>query len=1227
MIEESQHHNKSLFNNLVAALNKSLETFTANSEKKFDDMMANGLRPIAEAAGLDRIVVFCILGNDAIIRYKQVYRWAKDEGHPVPSEEKLKAMSESQVVQKWLEILSEDKTVNLNSAVISGEEAAFLEIFGVKSMMLTPVFTKDRLWGAVAFLNNSEELCFHGDCVDLMVSAARLCANAVIKENMTHSVNQAMEALKRREKMISTLNKAAIIFLSKDKKSFEHMMTKGMGLIGDVLALDRLSVWRNSVKADGLHGSQIYRWDRKSGGTTMPTPGLEDVTYARLAPRWEKILTGGGTINSPVRLLPEAAMLESFGVVSAFVTPLFIDKVFWGFMLFEDRRDERYFDTDSTEMMRSAAYLCVNTVIRMEMEQEIISANELNSAMLNTAPVSITVIDENLRFINCSDRSLSLFKTDKKNYLENFFDFSPEYQPDGSISETKAKEIIKQAFSGKTMVFEWIHQTSSGEQFPAEVSLIRIRHNDQYILLGYQYDLRNIKAMTESVRRHSELLKVRLEQHAFMVEISKSFVSSGDSQRIINEALIKLERYLGVSRALIYPIENIDNESIDSIGNKRGRADMDYQWNDDSPQKPPVANLPAIICNSFPEYLDKDITVPAVCCSKTASSPREVFRSLRDLDIRAFICAPLYVEGRLWGGLSVEQCDREREWTEDEVSFIALIASVIAGAIMRRIYDAQRAIALEQATSSSKAKSDFLSNMSHEMRTPMNAIIGMTTIGKNTEDVVRKNYALNKIEDASVHLLDIINAVLDMAKIEANKMELSPVEFNFEKMLQNVTNVINFRLDQKRQHFTVSVDSKMPRFLVGDDQRLSQVITNLLSNAVKFTPEEGDVSLRAFLEEADEENCVLRIEVEDSGIGISAEQQKKLFLAFGQAESGTSREFGGTGLGLVISKRIVELMDGRIWIESEFGKGAMFVFTVKMRRSKKNLFSQLSPGVNWNSIRALVVDENEGTRNFFRGLFDSIGSHCDIAADGFEAYRMLEENCDYDMCFIDWCLPFADSIELTELIKFYGGSNTHVVNLISAADWARIKNDVEIKGVDRYLLKPLFSPMIIDCITGCLSSESQDNDKKIRKDKGGEFNGKRILLAEDIDINREIIISLLGNTGLMIDCAENGKDALEMVRADPEKYDIIFMDVQMPQMDGLEATRQIRALPPRRSRPLPIIAMTANVFREDIDNCIAAGMDGHLGKPLDVAEIYGKLRMYLHHSSSAIRPAPRVFHG
>jgi hemerythrin-like metal-binding protein len=578
--------------------------------------------------------------------------------------------------------------------------------------------------------------------------------------------------------------------------------------------------------------------------------------------------------------------------------------------------------------------------------------------------------------------------------------------------------------------------------------------------------------------------------------------------------------------------------------------------------------------------------------------------------IKSILVIPVFLQDKFWGFVSFDDCRREREFSKDEEGILRSGSLLLANALTRNETTEKLKDSMEEAQAASHAKGEFLANMSHEMRTPMNAIIGMTSIAKSSSDIERKDYCLNKIEDASVHLLGVINDILDMSKIEANRFELSFVEFDFEKTLQKTANIINFRVDEKKQNFSVHIDRRIPRYVIGDDQRLAQVITNLLSNAVKFTPEQGSIVLETRLIKEEEGICTIGIEVSDTGIGISQEQQARLFTSFEQAESSTSRKFGGTGLGLAISKRIVELMGGGIGVQSQLGKGSTFAFTIQAKRGQKGGESLLGSGADWKNLRILAVDDALETREYIAEIIRGFGVTCDSAAGGEDALELIRRNGSYDIYFVDWKMPGMGGIELSRKIK-ENGADKSVVIMISATEWNVIEAEAKSAGVDKFLPKPLFPSAIADCINECLGIDSLRAADKSRTGVADSFEGRRILLAEDVEINREIVLTLLEPALLTIDCAENGEDAVKMFSEAPDKFDMIFMDVQMPEMDGYEATRRIRALDIPQAKEVPIVAMTANVFREDIEKCFEAGMNDHIGKPLDIDEVLDKLRKYL----------------
>jgi len=532
---------------------------------------------------------------------------------------------------------------------------------------------------------------------------------------------------------------------------------------------------------------------------------------------------------------------------------------------------------------------------------------------------------------------------------------------------------------------------------------------------------------------------------------------------------------------------------------------------------------------------------------------------------------------------------------------------------------AEHEIALEvhKVEAESQAKTIFLATMSHEIRTPMNAIIGMTTIGRMSDDIQKKSDALEKIDIASKHMLGVINDILDFSKIESGKFELSLANFEYEKMLQKVVDIVNLRMDERRQNFYISIDKDIPNAFIGDDQRLSQVITNLLTNASKFTPEEGTIRLDTRLLSIEENSTLsgsklyrLQISVEDTGIGITEEQKLRLFNSYEQAQADTTRKYGGTGLGLPISKRIIELMGGDIRVESEPDKGSKFIFTVLLERGFDETKRKLDDGINWKNIRVLVIDDEPEIRELFKTVSEKFDFNCSVAATGTEAIEIIDREKDFDIYFVDWRLPDMNGGEIVRHINQKKGNNP-VAIIFSSTDWSAIEEEVRSIGVDRFLPKPLFPSIIHDVINEYIGTDSIMDQEGFASGAINDFSGHSILIAEDVEINREIVASLLEPTNVSIDCAVNGLRAVEMFEAVPEKYSMIFMDIQMPEMDGYDATRKIRGSGIPEAETIPIIAMTANVFREDIEKCFEAGMNGHIGKPINIEEVCAQLRKYL----------------
>jgi len=527
--------------------------------------------------------------------------------------------------------------------------------------------------------------------------------------------------------------------------------------------------------------------------------------------------------------------------------------------------------------------------------------------------------------------------------------------------------------------------------------------------------------------------------------------------------------------------------------------------------------------------------------------------------------------------------------------------------------------ARQAADAASLAKSDFLANMSHEIRTPMNAIIGMAYLALKTELTPRQRDHLRKIQSSGRHLLGIINDILDFSKIEAGMLEVERTEFELEKVLDNVADLIAEKTAAKGLELVFDIDKNVPPFLIGDPLRLGQILINYSNNAVKFT-EQGEVGIVIRVQEESAHDLLLYCAVHDTGIGLSAEQCAHLFQSFAQADASTTRKFGGTGLGLAIAKQLAALMHGAVGVNSTPGKGSTFWFTARLG---KCLSPTHLPALSGDLLgkRVLVVDDNENARQVLVDMLGGMGLQVDQADSGQVAITAVEQadaqGRPYAIVLLDWHMPGMDGVATAKRLRTRPLKRIPLLMMVTAYGREEVIKGAETAGIEDILIKPVSASVLFDAVVRLLGGggegvasldASTDSSAQL-----AAIRGARILLVEDNDINQEVAIELLTDAGFVVDLAADGQLALDKLHA--KAYDIVLMDMQMPVMDGVTATREIRK--EARFNDLPVVAMTANAMQGDRDRCLAAGMNDHVAKPIEPEDLWRALLQW-------IKPRPPI---
>ena len=554
--------------------------------------------------------------------------------------------------------------------------------------------------------------------------------------------------------------------------------------------------------------------------------------------------------------------------------------------------------------------------------------------------------------------------------------------------------------------------------------------------------------------------------------------------------------------------------------------------------------------------------------------------------------------------LNIEK--RNRNWVLFGVVSVGLLVLFLSDLFYMLYLNKRLQITARKAESANKAKTDFLSTMSHDIRTPMNAIIGLTSIAeKNTGDEESTKESLRKIGLASNHLLTLINDILDISKVESGNLKLSPLTFSIVETVENLVNISQPMIKEKNIDFSFHINQMEKEYLYTDQLRLNQIYINILSNAIKYTEPGGRVSVALREEMSSMPGCIrLTYVVEDTGIGMSPEFMESMYTPFSRQVDSRVNSIQGTGLGLAITKQMVELLGGTIDCQSEQGKGTTFTVALDIPiadRQREDM--ELEP------IDVLLVDDDETMLLTATETLESLGASVEQARSGIEALGMIEHRHlsgkDYSLIMVDWKMPEIDGLETISRIRSDIKTNVPIL-LTSSYDWSDIEDKAKAAGANGFITKPLFKSTLYDKISELIGEGSSSTEPE---DDYSDLQGLRILVAEDNDINWEIISAMLSMFGITSERAENGKVCVDMIReAEEESYALIFMDIQMPEMNGLDATRTIRKLENKWASSIPIIAMTADAFSENIMECMNAGMNGHIAKPIDVKLVIKEIR-------------------
>lgn len=789
-------------------------------------------------------------------------------------------------------------------------------------------------------------------------------------------------------------------------------------------------------------------------------------------------------------------------------------------------------------------------------------------------------------FLECNQATLQLFgyRVKQEFMSRHPSEVSPPQQPDGTDSQTAAAAYIAQAYRDGTARFEWVHRRTDGTDFPVDVLLTRIDPQEESILQAVVRDITQRKRVERELRETQEQLEQRVQRRTAALAAANEELRREVTERRRVESELAFERFL-LTTLMQHAPDYIFFKDERSRFLRISQALAEYFGLTDPAQAIGKSDFDFYDTARAQQYLADEqeiMRTGQMTVDKEQDQVHPDGRTTWMLTNKV----PLYgLDGTILGTFGISRDITARKRTEEQLQ-----------------------VAIQEAQAASRAKSDFLANMSHEIRTPMNAIIGMTELVLDTPLTESQRDYLTIVRDSGESLLTVINDILDFSKVEAGKLELEQAAFDIREVLGDTLKSLALRAHDKRLELACHILPDVPEWLIGDAGRLRQVVVNLVGNAIKFT-DQGEVVLNVAVQQRMDHAVRLHCTVTDTGVGIPPDKLEKVFRAFEQADSSTTRRHGGTGLGLAICTRLVAAMGGEIWVNSEIGQGSTFHFTAAFGISPLPPDRPRTPRrAVMDGTRILVVDDNATNRLILEEMLRNWRMRPSVAANVSDAMAMLRSAhaCGqrYELILTDANMPEVDGFALAERIKQDAELGSTVIMMLTSGGRPGDVGRCEDLHVAAYLFKPVKQSELFDAMALALGISSPADADEVSATALPDplTRPLRILLAEDSLVNQKLAVGLLQKYGHTVDVVGDGRAALATVET--QDYDLVLMDVQMPEMDGLEATRAIRVREARHGGHLPIIAMTAHAMKGDRERCLEAGMDSYVAKPIRARELF-----------------------